>query len=75
MPYEHYEIRHIRENRFVSSGNFKEAQSDYCYQWRDNDGSIPWKMFRGQTECLCGPLVCETEIDPWTGTSVNASND
>ena len=51
-----YRLEHIREARRISARDFREAQRTYFYQWRDDDGSIPWRIFYG-----------DYEISPTTG--------
>lgn len=60
-----YRLEHIREARLISARDFREAQCAYFYQWRDDDGSIPWRMLCGEYEInpcngniLKGPLPC-----------------
>jgi hypothetical protein len=37
-------LKHKRENRRISCNSRAQAISDFYYQWRDDDGSIPWTI-------------------------------
>ena len=51
-----YVIIHNDENRWESFDDLASAQRCFYLKWRDDDGSIPWKMFYG-----------DYEIDPANG--------
>lgn len=70
MMYRTYEIRHKRENKSMSNQTFCGIQMNYCNQWRDDDGSIPWDMFHIHKEFPGGPVREEHQIDPWTGEMI-----
>lgn len=51
-----FRLEHIRESKQISCRSFEHLRSEYARQWRDDDGSIPWRAFSG-----------EYEINPWNG--------
>jgi len=51
-----YDLIHDDNGIQQSFDSFTKAQKSYYFQWRNDDGSIPYKIF-------CG----EYEIDPSTG--------
>ena len=51
-----YRLEHIQDHRTIFAMDFRQAQRTYYYQWRNDDGSIPWRIFYG-----------DYEISPTTG--------
>lgn len=63
-----YVLRHKRDNLEINRTTFEGARLAFVHQWRDQDGSIPWRMFAVTWEVLYTRVRSETEVDPWTGT-------
>lgn len=40
-----YYLIHRREQQFISCKSFDDMIKQYFMQWRDNDGTIPWRLF------------------------------
>jgi len=49
------------ESRCMTFDSFAPAQTAYFRQWRDKDGSIPWKIFHG-----------DDVVDPNTGYAIRS---
>jgi hypothetical protein len=63
----YYELQHAQKNLSIMSPSFEGARRDYAYQWRDSDGSIPWRMFY-VTHTGFREHSIYIEIDPWNGS-------
>ena len=42
-----YVVEHLINNTQQSFETFEQAQKNYYYQWRNDDGSIPFKITYG----------------------------
>jgi len=58
-----YIIKHVNKNIRITANSFEECQRDYYYQFREQDGSIPWEMF--YLPSFDGIMI---HVDPVTGT-------
>jgi hypothetical protein len=67
MSCTHWEVRHNRHSLTITRETFAAARSEFCRQWRDPDGSIPWTIWMVETDYRLGPVVSEYRVDPWTG--------
>jgi len=46
----YYILINDEENCAMTFDSFSRAQSAYYHQWRNNDGSIPWKILQADYE-------------------------
>ena len=37
-------LEHKRELKIITCNSYEQAIKEYFYQWRDDDGSIPWTI-------------------------------
>lgn len=53
-------LEHFRENKRITRPDFESARTEFYRQWRDSDGSIPWR------------IICDGwEVSPVTGDILN----
>ena len=52
-PPTRYYLEHVRENRRITGpGTLAFCQKEYFRQWRDPDGSIPWRIMAALQEIV-----------------------